>query len=134
LAPGGTNGLVITHPKSGRIVTQLLLWWKFVQLWNYPLSSHTLMATPWGNPLPSHPTLSWQHLGATHFFHLIPNSQWQHLGATHFCSELCSQAYPVFPTIDSHHKVEGVDQQLPNLRGGKKSLSKCLNKTSKVVI
>ncbi len=31
------------------------------------ISSHILIATSWGNPLPSHPTFSWQHLGATHF-------------------------------------------------------------------
>ncbi len=39
------------------------------------ISSHILMATPWGNPLPSHPTFSWQHLGATHF-HLQRKSKW----------------------------------------------------------
>ncbi len=85
---GCYSGKEIMKTMRWSFVTQLLLWWKFVQLCNYPLSSqihgnilgqpisisfHILMATPRGNPLPSHPTFSWQHCGATHF-HLIPHS------------------------------------------------------------
>jgi hypothetical protein len=97
------------------------------------------MATSWGNPFPSHPTFSWQHLGATHF-HLIPHSRGNILGQPISISShilmVTNCTRTLFPSITSvpHHWFTSQSGRGRKPKGEKKSLSKCLNKASKAVI